>query len=170
VAFPYPSNEHGDSCRKTLTVSESVNNARAALEAVSVLVLKYVPPLVHRRRAAVARAAGDSHKPRISSEALTAIIICAAIVFCVLVGCALQLPAAYISLRNRYFRSAGRTGTPTPSSSNSMPDVEMGDQDAGGSSYCSPPPPYSRAPSYESSRDRDNNTSTGERGECQSTS
>ncbi|KAN0125573.1 hypothetical protein V8E52_000780 [Russula decolorans] len=169
-AFPYPSNKHGDSSPQTLTVS--VNNARAALEAVSVLVLRYISPLV-RRRAVVARAASsDSHSPRISNQALTAIILCSAIVFCVLVGCILQLPAAYISLRNRYFRS-GRTGTPTPSSSNSMPnffDVEMGDQDAGGSLDCSPPPPYSRAPSYESSRDRDNNTSTGGQGECQSTS
>ncbi|KAF8504805.1 hypothetical protein F5888DRAFT_1658734 [Russula emetica] len=168
--FPYPSNEHGDySCPQAFTVS--VKNARAALEAVSVLVLRYISPVVHRR-AAVARAAttSGSHNPPISNQALTAIILCSAIVFCVLVGCLLQLPAAYISLRNRYFRS-GRAGTPTPSSSNSMPglfDVEMG----GGSLNCSPPPPYSRAPSYdsESSRDRDNNTSTGGRGECQSTS
>jgi hypothetical protein len=170
--FPYASNEHGDSCPQTLTARVSVNNARAALEAVSVLVLRYISPLVRRRAAAVARAASNSHNPRISSEALTAIIISSAIVFCVLVGCLLQLPAVYISLRNRYFRSR-RSGTPTPSSSsNRMPglfDLEMGDQDAGALD-CSPPPPYSRAPSYESSRDRDNNTSTGGRDECQSTS
>lgn len=168
--FSYHSNEHGDSCPQTLTVS--VNNARAALETISVLVLRSISPLV-RRRAAVTRAASsDSRNPPISSQTLTAIILCAAIVFCVLVGCILQLPAAYISLRNRFFRSR-RTGTPTPSSSNSMPglyDIEMGDQDMGRSLDCSPPPPYSRAPSYESSRDRDNNTSTGGRGECQSTS
>ncbi|KAI0282782.1 hypothetical protein BGY98DRAFT_59171 [Russula aff. rugulosa BPL654] len=163
--YPHPSNGHGDSCPPTFTVS--VNNTRTALEAVSVLVLRCISPLVRRRRAAVARAVSDNH---ISSQALTAIILCSAIGFCVLVGCLLQLPAAYITLRNRYFRSR-RTGTPIPSS-NSVPglfDVEMGDLDTG-SLDCSPPPPYSRAPSYESCRDRDNNTSTGGRGECQSTS
>ena len=163
--------EHGDACPQTLT-PVSVQNARVALKAVSVLVLRYVSPLLHRQ-AAVARATSDSHNSRISSQALTAIILCASIVCCVLVGCVLQLPAAYISLRNRYFRSR-RTGTPTSgSSSSSMPglsDVEMGDQDTAGSLDCSPPPPYSRAPSYESSGDRDNNTSIGGRGECQSTS
>jgi hypothetical protein len=132
-----------------------------------------------RRRAAVrvrvARAARDGQDPRISSQALTAIILCSAIAFCVLVGCVLQLPAAYISLRNRYFRSR-RPRTSTLGSGNNIFDVEMGDQDAEaeaeaeGSLGCSPPPPYSRAPSYESCRDRDNNASTGGRGECQNTS
>ncbi len=116
-----------------------------------------------RRHAAVARA-DDKHGSRISGQALTAIILCAAIVFCVLVGCILQLPAIFISLRNHYFRS-GRTATSTPSSSNSVPgsefDMEMGDQDLAGSLDFSPPPPYSRAPSYESSRD--NNTSGNSR-------
>ncbi|KAF8483834.1 hypothetical protein DFH94DRAFT_690293 [Russula ochroleuca] len=165
-AAPYSSNERGDPRAPT----GSADNARA-LDAVSALVLRYTSPLV--RRAAVV-GGGDSHGSRISGQALTAIILCATIVFCVLVGSLLQLPAAIISLRNRYSRSS-RTGTPVPSTSNSMPglfDVEMGDQidqDQDPRSLAcnarSPPPPYSRAPSYESSR---GNTSTGGRGECTS--
>jgi hypothetical protein len=157
-ASPYSCNEYGDP--RTSTVS--ANNARA-LDAVSILVLRYASPLV--RRAAVVRG-GDNHGSRLSGQALTAIILSAAIVFCVLVGCLLQLPAALISLRNRYFRSE-RTPTPTPSSSNSMPglfDVELGDQlpESLACDAPSPPPPYSRAPSYESSRD---DTGTGGRDE-----
>lgn len=122
------------------------------------------------RRAAVVRAGGDNHGSRISGQALTAIILCATIVFCVLVGSLLQLPAAIISLRNRYSRSR-RTGTGSPSTSNNnIFDVEMGDQiDQDPRSLAcdarSPPPPYSRAPSYESSG---GNTSTGGRVECTS--
>lgn len=155
-ASPYFSDGHGDPHTPTV----SANHARS-LDAVSVLILRYASPLV--RRAAVVRASG-SHGSRLSSQALTAIILCAAIVFCVLVGCLLQLPAALISLRNRYFRSGRTATTPTPSNSNGLVDVEMGDQ-LPGPLDCdapSPPPPYSRAPSYESSRD---NAGTGGRGE-----
>src|SRR5258707_683922 len=147
------------------TVSQTVNSARA-LEAVSVLVLRHISPLVHRSAlASRASTSSDNQGPRISGQALTVIILCSTIASCVLVGCLLQLPTVLISLRNRYFRS-GRTATPTPtpSSSNNMPglfDVEMSDQDLAESLNCSPPPPYSRAPSYESSGN--NNISTGGR-------
>jgi hypothetical protein len=146
------SNERGDT--RTHTASR-------APDAVSVLVLRYASPLV--RRAAVVRSRHDS---RLSGQALTAIILIATLGFCVLVGCLLQLPAALITLRNRFYRS--RRTASNPGSSDNIFDVEMGDQEENpGSFSCdasvpSPPPPYSRAPSYESSGE---NTGTGGRGE-----
>ena len=156
-ASPYASssNERGDT--RTHTASR-------ALDAVSVLVLRYASPLV--RRAAAVRSRHDS---RLSGQALTAIILLATIGFCVLVGCLLQLPVVLITLRNRYYRSRRAASDPGSGNGNIF-DVEMGDQeeDPGldpGPLSCdarSPPPPYSRAPSYESSGE---NTGTGGRGE-----
>lgn len=114
------------------------------------------------RRAAVVRSRHDS---RLSGQALTAIILLATIGFCVLVACLLQLPAALITLRNRYYRSR-RTASNPGSGNDNIFDVEMGDQEEDpvplSCDARSPPPPYSRAPSYESSGE---NTGTGGRGE-----
>jgi hypothetical protein len=105
--------------------------------------------VVHRR----------AHESHISGQALTAIILIATITFCVLVGCLMQLPAALIFLRNRISRSrrAAAAAAATTGSRSSLFDVEMGDQeDPPVPLACdapSPPPPYSRAPSYESSRE-----------------
>ena len=78
----------------------------------------------------------------------------------------MQLPAALISLRNRISRSR-RAAAATTSSRSSLFDVEMGgdQEDPPVPLACdapSPPPPYSRAPSYESSME---NTGTGGRDE-----
>ena len=144
------SNERGDT--RTHTASR-------AFDAVSVLILRCASPLV--RRAAVVRSRHDS---RLSGQALTAIILIATIGFCVLLGCVLQLPAALITLRNRFNRS--RRTASNPGSSNNIFDVEMGDQEENLGPLAwdgrSPPPPYSRAPSYESSGE---NTGTGGREE-----
>ncbi|KAH9956293.1 hypothetical protein BC827DRAFT_1271064 [Russula dissimulans] len=120
------------------------------------------------RRAAVA--ARNYHgRPRLSGQALAAIVLGGTIVFCALLGCLLQLPIGCSSLRTRRSRSGstespGAGGTLSSSGSHggaSMPglfdsDLEMmmgGDQRRATrmSRLVSPPPPYSRAPSYESS-------------------
>lgn len=115
-------------------------------------ILRYVAPWLVRR-------SHDGQDPRISSQALAAIIICATIVFCALVGALMQIPVLCPScLRDRILRSGGSTssaGSIPSSSSGSMPgflDVEMGDQPGSLANGASPPPPYTRAPSYESSR------------------
>ncbi|KAI0302409.1 hypothetical protein B0F90DRAFT_214982 [Multifurca ochricompacta] len=59
-------------------------------------VIRYTLTLVRRARGR-----------HISSQALTAIVLCSTVVFCALVGCILQLPSAFFSLRNRF-----RSGTP----------------------------------------------------------
>lgn len=121
-------------------------------------ILRYVAPRLVRR-------VHDGPGLRISGQALAAIILCAAIVFCALLGGLMQLPALCHRLRDRLLRSGGSTsstGSIPSSSSGSMPgflDVEMGDQPVSLANGASPPPPYTRAPSYESSG------STGGRGD-----
>jgi hypothetical protein len=101
--------------------------------------------LVHRR-----------HSSRISTQALAAIVLCSTVVFCAFIGCLLQLPAALFHWRRRV-RSCTPTGTQSTSNTEGFPDAEMGGQPIPMTGNLSPPPPYSRAPSYEttgSSSDR----------------
>lgn len=69
----------------------------------------------------------------------------------------MQLPAALIFLRNRISRSRRAAAAATTGSRSGLFDVEMGDQEDPPVPLAwnapSPPPPYSRAPSYESSRE-----------------
>jgi hypothetical protein len=107
--------------------------------------------------------------PRISGQVIVVIVLCAIIALCALVGCCLlRLPAMCPCLYGRFLRSGASTSSvrDTPRSS-SMPgffDVEMmGDQPMSLASGPSPPPPYSRAPSYETSE-----STTGGRRDCTS--
>ncbi|KAI9441702.1 hypothetical protein H4582DRAFT_1405627 [Lactarius indigo] len=91
------------------------------------------------------------HSSRISTQAIVGIAICSTVVFCAFVGCLLQLTAALSSWRRR-----ARSCTPTDTQSTTtspveFPDAEMGEQPIPMGRHLSPPPPYSRAPSYESS-------------------
>jgi hypothetical protein len=118
------------------------------------------------RTFALARRAGvggdhavDQHN--ISGQALAAIVLCGTVVLCALLGFLLQLPASclcFFSLCNRS-RSPDAAGTPPPPTRQDLelPGVIHG-QPVHLARGLSPPPPYSRAPSYESSR------STGGRG------
>jgi len=138
--------------------------ARAAADSDSDVrdaILRYVAPRLVRR-------GPDGPGPGISGQALAAIILCATIVLCALLGGLMQIPAVCPScLRDRLLRSGGSTssaGSFPSSSSGSMPgflDIEMGDQSVSLANGASPPPPppYTRAPSYESSG------STGGRGD-----
>ncbi|KAH8994500.1 hypothetical protein EDB92DRAFT_285148 [Lactarius akahatsu] len=108
--------------------------------------------IVHRR-----------HSSHISTQAIAAIAICSTVVFCAFVGCLLQLTAAFSSWRRR-----ARSCTPTDTQSTTTntaesPDAEMGEQPIPMARHLSPPPPYSRAPSYESSGGSSN---TGRRSAC----
>jgi len=107
-------------------------------------VLRYVAPRLVRR---------GHDGPRISGQALAAIILCATIVLCALLGGLMQLPALCSCLRGRLLRSDPSTSSAgsIPSSSSGFFDVEMGDQPVSLANGASPPPPYTRAPSYESS-------------------
>lgn len=111
-------------------------------------ILRYVAPRLVRR---------GHDGLHISGQALAAIIFCTIIVLCALLGALMQLPALCSCLRDRFPRSGGSTssaGSIPDSSSSSMPgffDVEMGDQPVSLANGASPPPPYTRAPSYESS-------------------
>jgi hypothetical protein len=102
---------------------------------------------------------------RISTQALAAIVLCSTVVFCALVGCLLQLPAMFYSWRRRA-RLGTRTGTQqstTTSNTAELPDAEVGDQPIPMGRYLSPPPPYTRAPSYES---ENTEGSSGRRSAC----
>jgi hypothetical protein len=97
----------------------------------------------------------------ISGQALAAIVLCGTVVLCALLGFLLQLPASclcFFSLCHRS-RSPDAAGTPPPPT---RQDLELSGVINGQPVHLtrglSPPPPYSRAPSYESSR------STGGRG------
>ena len=101
---------------------------------------------------------------RLSTQALAAIVICSTIVFCAFIGCLLQLPAAFYSWRRRRVRSYTPADTQniTPNTAE-LPDVEVGDQPIPMARYLSPPPPYTRAPSYES---ESTGGSSGRRSTC----
>jgi len=131
------------------------------------VMLIYTSALV--RRATIARSHG---RLRLSGQAVAAIALGATVVFCALLGCLLQLPIACSSLRTRLSRSGsteppdGSTLSTTSSAGGraSVPDLfdddvemMMGDQRRATrmSRLVSPPPPYSRAPSYESSENLD---------------
>lgn len=105
---------------------------------------------------------------RISTQALAAIVLCSTVVFCAFIGCLLQLPAVFYSWRRRHARSCMRTGTQESATANTavavLPDAEVGDQPPMPMGrYLSPPPPYTRAPSYQS---EDTERSSGRRSAC----
>jgi hypothetical protein len=112
--------------------------------------------LVHRR---------GHDGPRISGQAIAVIVLCAVILLCALVGCCLlRLPAMCPCLCGRFFPSdaSPSSARSTPRSGNNLFDVEMmGDQPVSLTGGPSPPPPYTRAPSYETS-----GSTTGERSDC----
>lgn len=105
---------------------------------------------------------------RISTQALAAIVLCSTVVLCAFIGCLLQLPALFYSWRRRHARSCTGTGTQQGTTDNTaeLPDAEVGDQPPiPMGRYLSPPPPYTRSPSYES---EDTEGSSGRRSACAS--
>ncbi|KAN0127380.1 hypothetical protein V8E53_014812 [Lactarius tabidus] len=144
--------------RSTLALSQLVLTSTVQTDEVPVpqlMARDHPSPPPHRGKASTNHATTlvpRRQSGRISTQALAAIVLCSTVVFCAFIGCLLQLPAAFYSWRRR-----ARLGTPTgtqQSSTNSntaeFPDAEVGDQPIPMGRYLSPPPPYTRAPSYES--------------------
>lgn len=121
----------------------------------------FVFALVRRRNLA-------SASRHISGQALAAIVLGSTVVLCALLGCCLmRLPASCSSLRGCLgSSSSSSSGVGTSDAARDTPtglerfDAELGIRPVRLARGLSPPPPYSRAPSYESSG------STGGREAC----
>ncbi|KAI0251197.1 hypothetical protein BJV78DRAFT_1282702 [Lactifluus subvellereus] len=112
--------------------------------------------LVVRRRSLAGR--------HVSAQALAAIVLCSLVAFCALLGCLRRLPASCSALRSCccYFGSSSSSSSSSSSIGTSGDaardtpttlerfDAELGIRPVPLARGLSPPPPYSRAPSYES--------------------